>query len=61
MSISKIEKDIQEIKKEFSEISPGTTTKAESVQEKKASHSIIVWAVVIVIIIALLVLAIFLL
>lgn len=61
MSISKIEKDIQEIKKEFSEISPGTTTIAESVKEKKASHSIIVWAAVIVIIIALLVLAIFLL
>ena len=61
MSISKIEKNIQEIKKEFSEISLGTTTKAEPVQKKKSSHSFIIWAAVVVIIIELLVLAIFLL
>lgn len=56
MSISKIEHDIQRIKKEFSEISPGITTKAEPVHKEKGSHSIIIWASVVVIIIALLVL-----
>jgi len=59
MSIDKIEKDIQNIKKEFSEISPGKTTKAEPVQEKKGSHSIVIWVLVIVLILALLVLALF--
>ena len=59
MSIDKIEKDIQGIKKEFSEISPEKATKAVSVQKKKRSHSIVIWVVVIVLILALLVLALF--
>ena len=59
MSIDKIEKDIQSIKKEFSEISPEKATKAGSVQKKKRSHSIVIWVVVIVLILALLVLALF--
>ena len=59
MSIDKIEKDIQSIKKEFSEISPGKTTKAEPVQEKKGSHSIIIWAAVVIILLVLVVLAVF--
>ena len=61
MSIDKIEKDIQNIKKEFSEISPGKTTKAEPVQEKKGSHSIIIWAAVVIILLVVVVLAVFLL
>jgi len=61
MSIGRIEQDIERMKKEFSEISPGRATRAEPVQEKKGSSSIIIWAAGIVIIIALVVLAIFLL
>jgi len=61
MSIGRIEKDIQRIKKEFSDISPGRAPRAEPVQEKKGSSPIIIGAAVVVIIIALLVLAIFLL
>jgi hypothetical protein len=59
MSIGKIEHDIQRMKKEFSEISPGSTTQAEPVQKKKGSHSIIIWAAVVVIIIAVVLLVIF--
>jgi hypothetical protein len=61
MSIGRIEQDIQRIKKEFSEISPGRATRAEPVQKKKGSHSIIIWASFVVIIIAVVVLVIFLL
>jgi hypothetical protein len=61
MSIDRIEQDIQSIKKEVSEISPGRATRAEPVQEKKGSRSIIIWAVVVIIILVLLVLAISLL
>jgi len=61
MSIGKIEQDIQSIKKEFSEISPGRATKAEPAQKKKGSHKIIIWVAVAIIILVLVVLAIFLL
>jgi hypothetical protein len=61
MSIGKIEQDIQRMKNEFSEISPGRATKAETVQEQKGSSSIIIWAAVVVIIIAVVVIALFLL
>ena len=61
MSIGRIEQDLQRIKEEFSEISPGRATKAEPVQEKKGSSSIIIWAAVVVIIIAVVILALFLL
>ncbi len=60
MSIGRIEHDIQRIKTEFSEISPGKATKAEPVQKQKGSSSIILWAAVIVIIIAVVILVLFL-
>lgn len=60
MSIGRIEQDIQGIKREFSEISPGKGTKAEPVLKKKGSSSIIVWAAVVIIILVLVVLLLFL-
>jgi hypothetical protein len=61
MSIAKIEQEIEGMKKELSEISPGKAIKAEPVQEKKGSSSVIIWVAVLVIIIALVVLALFIL